>query len=265
MNGDVSENPPLRPFVLFTGAAGRVGSKIAPFLGAKHAFRFTDLKSGRLGDQPVHGANLLDLDSVLQVSKGAKSIVHCAIASYPDPNIQPSDSEQEEYNQRMLDVNIRGTYNVLEAARINQVPQVIFISSLTVTLGHGETSGLSEDLSPKPPNLYACTKLFGEQLAEMYSRVHGLRVIILRLGQPFPLGFVQEEVWEKEPRLRAFFVMHQDIARAIHCALEAGGVEMGIYNVVSRDAEGFIEHRNAEEIGFKPLCQWDPQLSHAAK
>lgn len=265
MNGDVFEYSPLRPFVLFTGATGRVGSKVAPFLGVKHEFRFTDLRSSRLGNHPVHGANLLDLDSVIRISKGAQSIVHCAIASYPDPNNEPSDSEQEEYNQRMLDVNIRGTYNVFEAARINHVPQIIFISSLTVTLGHGETSGLSEDLSPKPPTLYACTKLFGEQLAEMYNRVHGLRVIVLRLGQPFPLGFIQEEIWEKEPRLRAFFVMHQDIARAIHCALEADDVEMGVYNVVSRDAEGFIEHRNAEEIGFRPICQWAPQLSQVVK
>lgn len=59
---------------------------------------------------------------------------------------------------------------------------------------------------PEPKNLYACTKIFGESLGQLYSRVYGLSVICLRLGQPYPIHHSVDEAWKANRRSRSIYV-----------------------------------------------------------
>lgn len=243
-------NQPANPgVVLMTGAAGHVGSRLVPILSERFCLRLTDRAPGEIGGLPVEAVDLLDFAAVVEAFRGATSVIHSAIASW-------GRSSPQEYEQQMLEVNIKGAYHVFEAARLLGIAQVVYISSLTVATGHGPASDLSVSRGPKPVNLYACTKLFGEQVAELYSRTHGLRVISLRLGQPYPLGIPQEEAWRKDPVACAGFVTFADIARAIECALKATDVKMGIYNVVSRSSPQLIDCSGGKEIGFEPCDDW---------
>lgn len=240
--------------VAFTGAFGRVGSRVLPFLSKNHTIKGLDLRPGCIDGVDIHEVDLLDLDATLSALRGTRAIVHSAIASYPHNGGTREDGPvRDDYHRRMLDVNIKGTYHVFEAARLLGINQVIYISSLTVVMGHlpGHPD-LDEQLPPNPADVYACTKLFGEQMAHLYHRQHGIRVLCLRLGQPYPLGVPEEKEWEKDAYSKAFFLGPANIARAIDCALQANHVEWGIYNILSRNAEGILSHGKAREIGYEP-------------
>jgi threonine 3-dehydrogenase len=70
--------------------------------------------------------------------------------------------------------NALGTFHVLEAARLFDVPQVLFSSSIG-TYGSGVGDGpLTNATLQRPHLLYGATKLFGEHLGLFYRRTQGL-------------------------------------------------------------------------------------------
>lgn len=251
------EIPPASS-VLITGAAGRVGRNLSRLLEEqkRYRLRLTDIAEGTIDGRPVEKLDLMDFEKVIQNVQAVDAIVHCAIASYPSTATDANEVTLRDYHNRMLEVNIKGTYHLYEAARINRIPRVVYISSLTVALGHGCNSDLREDLSPKPENLYACTKLFGENLAEFFSRTHAISSVVLRLGQPFPLGLPHEKSWKNDPHARAHFATHGDIMHAVDCALQATQVRFGIYNVVSLNDCNRVSCSHGREIGFQPREHW---------
>jgi GDP-4-dehydro-6-deoxy-D-mannose reductase len=78
-----------------------------------------------------------------------------------------------------LDANVGGAGSLLEALRAG-APQarVVWVSSSEV-YGTVE-SPISESSAPAPESPYAVSKLAGEQLAAVYARAHGMRLVIAR-------------------------------------------------------------------------------------
>ena len=76
-------------------------------------------------------------------------------------------------------MNIRGTLNVLMAARDAGVKKVIYASSSSV---YGDTPELPkrEGMTPNPLSPYAVTKLVGEYYCKVFNDVYGLNTISLR-------------------------------------------------------------------------------------
>jgi len=70
-------------------------------------------------------------------------------------------------------VNIVGTYNVLEAARLFDVEKVMFTSSLG-TYGLGITDVVDDLTIQRPTNLYGCGKLYCEGLGRWYMKKFGI-------------------------------------------------------------------------------------------
>jgi UDP-glucuronate 4-epimerase len=90
--------------------------------------------------------------------------------------VRPSILEPELY----LDVNIKGTFHLLEADRRTGVGQFLFASSSSVygvnpKIPFAEDDALLATISP-----YAATKLAGEQLCSNYAHLYGLRTVCLR-------------------------------------------------------------------------------------
>ena len=77
------------------------------------------------------------------------------------------------------DVNVNGTLNVLQSARLNGVRRVVNSSSSSV-YGDQDTYLMREDMMPNPKSPYALQKLIGEQYAGMFARLFGLEVVSLR-------------------------------------------------------------------------------------
>ena len=78
-----------------------------------------------------------------------------------------------------IDVNVKGTLNVLELARRLDVERVVFASSVAV-YGEPQYLPVDEEHPLEPVNLYGETKLIGERLLWRYQRDYGLRPIALR-------------------------------------------------------------------------------------
>ena len=88
-------------------------------------------------------------------------------------------SEQNPW--QAFDVNAVGTYNVLEAARIFGVEQVIFSSSIAVYSDDLPEDDVTETTCCHPATMYGSCKVFGELLGQYYARRFGLNFRGLRL------------------------------------------------------------------------------------
>jgi len=160
---------------LVTGGTGFIGSHICDLLVSKgHDVTALDnLSTSSQSDIPyvdfVEG-DIRDQKLILELTKDSDAIFHqAAIADIPTSIENPL---------LVNDVNINGTLSLLDAARVNDVPHVVFASSSSV---YGNASSpLSEDdpLDPKTP--YAVTKAMGEHYLRVYSELYGLHTVALR-------------------------------------------------------------------------------------
>ena len=99
-----------RQTVLMTGALGDIGRRIRPLMRHCCAFRAADLKPVE-DEEDSHIADITDLSQLVALMDGVDAIMHMAIAPSRDyPN-------EDDLARARLDVNVKGTYNVLEAAR----------------------------------------------------------------------------------------------------------------------------------------------------
>lgn len=170
---------------------------------------------------------------------GVDSVVHLA-----------AEADVRTRWEGVLRANIIGTRNVLEAARRQGVPHVVFASSNHV-IGMYEVDGAPEiyelhdgrvyddTVAPRPDSLYGVSKGFGELLGRYYSDRHGLRVICLRIGGvteegrpppgvPLEVDPARLDDEERRLRSRAIWLSHRDCAQLIRRAIDADGVRWAI-------------------------------------
>ncbi|HSG99153.1 MAG TPA: NAD-dependent epimerase/dehydratase family protein, partial [candidate division Zixibacteria bacterium] len=81
--------------------------------------------------------------------------------------------------EKTWDVNLRGTWNVLEAARLSGASRVVFASSASV-YGANLRTPFRESTPLKGSSPYATSKLLGEGLCDQYARLYGLKTTALR-------------------------------------------------------------------------------------
>jgi len=120
----------------------------------------------------VIAGDIRDFELVGRIVAGADAVFHLAavvsvLISLEDP-------------QATWEVNLKGTYNVLEAARQAKVKRLVYISSSAV---YGECPKLpfKESFPPQPESPYALSKRMGEELCSLYWRLYGLETVALRL------------------------------------------------------------------------------------
>ncbi len=73
-----------------------------------------------------------------------------------------------------FDVNVVGTYNVLEAARIKKMSQVIYGSTIATYSKDIPGDEIDDRTIQRPSTIYGVTKTFGELLGRFYHRRFGL-------------------------------------------------------------------------------------------
>lgn len=98
-------------------------------------------------------------------------IVHIAAKAGVRPSIQNPMAYQES--------NVIGLQNMLDFARAKEVKQFVFASSSSV-YGVNAHYPWKEDEQLMPISPYAMTKLSGEMLGHVYSKLFGIRFIALR-------------------------------------------------------------------------------------
>ncbi|MBT4687822.1 MAG: NAD-dependent epimerase/dehydratase family protein [Rhodospirillaceae bacterium] len=160
---------------LITGGAGFVGLEVARQLldaGETDITVFSRNPSPtRLGDltgrvTAVAGdvGNFSHLLDVVKASR-AEVIYHLGAMLTAPSDIDPASAIQ---------TNAMGTFYVLEAARLFEVRQVIFSSSIG-SYGYNIDDGdLTDTTLQRPATFYGATKAFGEHMGLLYKRKHGL-------------------------------------------------------------------------------------------
>jgi threonine 3-dehydrogenase len=73
-----------------------------------------------------------------------------------------------------LQTNAVGTFHVLEAARLFDVPQVLFSSSIGAYGLDIQDAAISDTTLQRPQLFYGATKVFGEHMGLFYRRKYGL-------------------------------------------------------------------------------------------
>lgn len=241
--------------VLITGAAGYVGRHLAPMLAAEHSLRLGDVVSdvSQLAGRTSAAAGVpyqmvsLDVtcpDQVHAAMQGIDAVVHLAIASGYE-----GDVEDDAFNQVRFDVNVKGTYNVLEAARRAGVRRVVFTSSIMVVWGYATPVWVPAAAVPRPVGSYAYTKYLGEMLCERFARDHGISIVCLRIPKPIDLN---DPRW-KNQRLRPQWLPFPDLCRAYARALSAPNIDFEIITVVADSPQRRWDISKAERLlGWKP-------------
>lgn len=172
----------MRRKVLVTGGSGFIGSHVVDALvEAGHEVAIVDHRvPPHRGDVEFEDVDLLDLSSVVAVTRGVDHVFHLGAVS----NVNYA----YKYPVYSTALNVMGTVNVLEAARINGLERVHLASSVWVY--NGAPDGVTADESVPfylngAGHLYTSTKISAEMLCHNYHSLYGVPFTVLRYGIPY--------------------------------------------------------------------------------
>jgi len=185
--------------VLVTGASGFLGSHLVRRLVREQAKVFVLLRSGaklvRLESikhkfHIVYG-DLCDALGILRiVEESHPEIVFHLAAAGVDP--------RQRNPQSVLETNVLGTMNILEACRRQELRCMVHIGSC---FEYGDGSGFREEEYPTPHDVYAVSKVAAWLLVGMYARRYELPIVTLR-------PFTAYGPWERIDRLIPTTIVH---------------------------------------------------------
>jgi uronate dehydrogenase len=239
-----------RKKLFVTGASGRVGSALCEHLRERYDLRLL-FHSTLPGDVPegdeVAVSDVTNYAAMLEATEGVDVIVHLALARRNRDGHRLLIADQARL---AFDVDMKGTYNLLEAARLNGISTFVYASTNHVT-GINEQEGLVShpDRPVRPDSIYGAGKAFGEALGRTYADRYGLRVFCLRIanfnGRDEP-GRYYEPGYSR-------WLSPRDLAQLTWRCIEAEGLNWGIFYGVSRGAEKKWDLTNARELlGYEP-------------
>lgn len=246
--------------VLLTGGSGFIGYNVVSELLKKgFQVRIYDMVYPELreGVEFYHGS-LLDATALRFAVNGCQYVMHLgAMADVNDVVADPLYAEE---------INVRGTINVLDAARRNGVKRVVYASTIWTYSDVKEEFITEETLIPPPTHLYTATKLAGEHYCRAYQQLFKLPYTILRYGIPYGprargatviAKFVDMALAGQSISIagdgKQFrkFVHVTDLARGNVLALEPAAAANQIYNL-----EG------TEKVTIKQLAEWVKEFAN---
>lgn len=246
--------------VVVTGGSGRVGTYVLRELVSHFDVTNADLVPGRL-DTSYINADVMDLDSLRRAFANADAVVHLAAIDY-DWKAAP---------EKYIDVNVRGTWHVLQAAAEAGVKKVVLCSSVSAcglsemrTNWRPQSLQVDESHECRPVQAYSVSKLMMEQMG--LSFVHGtnMDVLCLRpLAVVMPETFAEYRQFVEDPARHwlFYYVTAADVAQAFRSALEVQGLRYGVFFLSADDTsrpEPTLEWYR-DRIGDLPLIT-NPRL-----
>lgn len=162
--------------VLVTGSSGFAGRNLASLLSRLHVrLRLfvrskNDLPIDERDGRVVVG-DVQDYQSLIEALKGVDVAFHlAAITLIPETRAKTFNT---------FATNALGTLNFLMAAKAQNVPKIVYVSTCHV-YGKQEKLPIDEDTAPKPIDIYSASKLSGESLALSFAEMHGMDISISR-------------------------------------------------------------------------------------
>eukprot|EP01037_Dinobryon_pediforme_P042250 gene42250-52484_t len=84
--------------------------------------------------------------------------------------------------EEILEANIKGVFNLYEAARRQGVKRVVFASSNHVIGFYGQNEHITTRDQRRPDGYYGLSKSYGEDMAQLYFDRYGIESVSLRIG-----------------------------------------------------------------------------------
>ena len=237
--------------VLVTGGAGFIGSHLVPqLLELGYSVIVLDnLSNGKLEnlnsvlDHPKFMFKRGDInDKTIQneVFNGIDSIIH--LAALIDISASVADPTKNH------EINVNGTFNMLQAAIKNKVKKFVFASS-TAVYGDVKTLPVQENIALNPISPYAASKVAGEAYCCAFANCFGLETVALRFFNIYGLRsgnspysgvitkFLQKIIngealtIDGDGEQTRDFIHVNDIVKAVILALERKGLRGEVFNV----------------------------------
>mgnify|MGYP003114000255 CR=1 FL=1 len=164
---------------LVTGGAGFIGSNLVDrLINEGHQVIVIDNESSDAHEEfywnekaENHKLDICDYENIYDLFEGVDVVFHLAAEARIQPTI---------VNPRLaVNSNVIGTFNILEAARHQNVKRVVY-SSTSSAYGLKNKPPLSEEMKKDCLNPYSVTKTCGEEMALMYSSLYNLETVVFR-------------------------------------------------------------------------------------
>lgn len=234
--------------VLITGLTGKRLNSIGPSFLEEYSKRYSKLYDLTVGinKTPLSGyktvkIDLSDLNSLVETFKGFDVVV----------NLAGNSNEKTSNFNDLIEPNIIGTYNVLEAAKLAGVKRVIMASSIHSIRGYPFGSNVGMNDAPKPLNYYGATKAFIESMCHVYSQY--LSCFAIRIG-----AYISDEALKIACPSRSNFdyiLSQRDFAQLVYKAIIAS--ESLKYAVLAGSSNNKNNYMNIEETAN--LIEYNPE------
>lgn len=169
--------------ILVTGGCGFIGSHLVDALvELQHEVIVVDDCSADNdkfyynSNATYHKVSICDYQSLIKISEGCDFAFHLAAES----RLQNAINNPT----RAVDVNVKGTINLLEAAKINKISGIVFSSTSSI-YGLTEQFPISEENKEDCLNAYASTKYCAELFFKNYYNLYNVKSCILRYFNVF--------------------------------------------------------------------------------
>jgi UDP-glucose 4-epimerase len=164
---------------IVTGGAGFIGSHVVDkLIELGHEVIVIDNETSECHEQfyhndkaTYHKMDIADYPGTRHLYEGVDYVFHLAAES----RIQPAIANP----LLCVQTNSYGTAVVLQCSREAEVKKVIY-SSTSSAYGRKNNPPLSEDMPNDCLNPYSVAKTSGEELCKMYTKLFGLKTVILR-------------------------------------------------------------------------------------
>lgn len=232
--------------IVFTGAAGGIGTMIRPLLAPLYpGLVLSDrvAPSNLLASETFVPCDLTKPDEVARAVEGAHSVLHFGGFSVEGPW------------ETILQSNLIGCHNLFEAARQAGVKRVVFASSNHAVGFYPRARRIGTDVTVRPDSRYGVSKAFGEALGALYSDKHGLAVTCLRIGNvgPKPLDVRRLSIW----------ISPEDLVQLLRIGLEHPDIRFEILYGASDNAASWWDNARAYQLGYKPTGRGEDHRAHA--
>ncbi len=170
--------------IVLTGGAGFIGSHVADILirEGHHLAIIDNLSSGKMGNVPpaasFYKLDILDpsVGEVLQKESPEVIIHHAA-------QISVRCSVEDPIND--MEINIKGTLNLLQNAVQHNVKKFVFASTGGAIYGEQDYFPADEQHPQRPLSPYGIGKLAVERYLYFYNKTYGLNYTVLRYSNVY--------------------------------------------------------------------------------
>lgn len=226
--------------IALTGADGGAGTLLRPLLRERHSLTlFTRTPIGvERGERNVVGT-LADAEALDDALANADIVVHLAGVS-TEGDFEP-----------MIESNILGTHQLLEAASRTGVQRVIVASS-----GHVLGGTRIEDLhatpihETNPSSFYGASKVAVEAIARVHAHKYALSVVIARIGT------ILERPQTK--RQLSTWLSPRDFVRLVETTLALENSGSWTVWAVSNNSRSWLNLQPGRQLGYAPLEDSEP-------